>query len=217
MDNVIRLLQLGYQSTVLDLGCGRGRHAVYLGTSGADVTGIDIAHENIAYARRYEHDRLRFEVGDMREDYGSQRFTEILNLFTSFGYFAGHEENRKVLRRAVQALRPGGRIVIDFLNAAKVMHTLVPYEIKHEGTTRFEIARRLEDGFIVKDLYVADGATCRHFQERVQALVLADFVAYFEQVGLDMLYVFGDYALRPFEAATSDRLILIAQKPEVLF
>jgi SAM-dependent methyltransferase len=213
MDNMIRLLQLGPDSTILDLGCGRGRHAVYLGATGANVTGIDIARQSIAYARRYEHDRLHFEIGDMREPYGEQRFSEIFNLFTSFGYFAGESDNLNVLRQAARALRPEGRIVIDFLNAEKVIRTLVPHEIKKAQSTRFEIARRLEGGFIVKDIIVSIGGTSRHYQERVQVLFLSDFLGYLRAVGLHVLHTFGNYALCPFDVPTSDRLILIAQKP----
>ncbi|HEX7071058.1 MAG TPA: class I SAM-dependent methyltransferase [Rhodothermales bacterium] len=212
VERLVAHLSLGRESDVLDLACGRGRHAVLLAESGADVTGVDIAPESIAYARQHENARLRFRVGDMRKPFGEGEFTEVLNLFTSFGYFGGEADNLAVLRNAARALQPGGRLVIDFLNAEKVARMLVPQEIRYAEGVRFRLGRRIQDGYIVKDIHVRDASEEHHFQERVQALRLADFCRFFRTVGFELEEVFGDYALRPFDAETSDRLILIARK-----
>jgi 2-polyprenyl-3-methyl-5-hydroxy-6-metoxy-1,4-benzoquinol methylase len=48
-------------STMLDLGCGAGRHAKWLSVKGYDVTGLDLAASSIQSAKKYEKTNLRFE------------------------------------------------------------------------------------------------------------------------------------------------------------
>jgi len=65
---------------VLDLGCGYGAVAFSLASrAGAIVTGIDLAEENIAMARkRFQHSNLRFMVGDARRDIPESSFDVIV-------------------------------------------------------------------------------------------------------------------------------------------
>src|SRR5713226_6599532 len=43
-------------SQMLDIACGRGRHARILAEKGFDTTGIDLAAGSIAWARQYENE-----------------------------------------------------------------------------------------------------------------------------------------------------------------
>src|SRR5262245_60115403 len=52
--------------SVLDLGCGAGRHSKYLACRGFDVTGIDLSAESLKRARAGEGPNLRFLRQDMR-------------------------------------------------------------------------------------------------------------------------------------------------------
>ena len=211
MDNLMQYLGLHSQNKVLDIGCGRGRHVVYLNSRGMDVTGIDMAPESIAYARQFENERLHCYVHDMRQPFRTREYCYVLNLFTSFGYFETEAENIQVVRAATQALRKGGKLVIDFMNTHKIMEGLVSHELKEVEGIRFEIHRRLENSFIVKDIYFTHQSTSYHFQERVKALCLDDFLCYFDIAGITLRHVFGNYALDPYYPHTADRLILIAE------
>ena len=48
-----------------------------------------------------------------------------------------------------------------------------------------------------------------NYTEKVKAIALEDFKSYFKNAGLQLKQTFGDYHLNPFDAATSERLILI--------
>ena len=52
LNNLIMLLKIPSGSQILDCGCGRGRHAVYLGKKGFEVTGLDISEKSILSAKK---------------------------------------------------------------------------------------------------------------------------------------------------------------------
>jgi SAM-dependent methyltransferase len=198
---------------LLDLACGKGRHAVYLSQHGYDVTGVDLSPESIAYAQHYAHEHLRFHVHDMRNPLRSGPFDFIFNLFTSFGYFAEQTENVVALRSAAAALRPGGKMVIDFMNTERTLRELVLQEEKTVSGITFHITRHLDEDFIVKEIRFRDDNGQEHYyQERVRALSLGQFEEYFQMAGLRLAEVLGDYQLAPYNEMLSPRMIFILKK-----
>ena len=208
MSNLLRHLKLTPADTILDLPCGRGRHARFLNSRGFRVVGADISENSIAHARHFENQNLRFMIHDMRDPLQSQ-YTAIFNLFTSFGYFEQEETNAIVLRNFKLGLRENGHLIIDFLNLNKVREELVPnQEIEKQGI-RYQIKKKITDQFIIKDIKVTDGDQQHYFQEKVQALDLAKFERYSSKAGLKIVDIFGDYSLNDFSEHESDRLILV--------
>ena len=43
---------------ILDVACGKGRHATYLNKHGLDVIGYDLSINSIKYAKKYENKTL---------------------------------------------------------------------------------------------------------------------------------------------------------------
>lgn len=217
LDHLVQWLRLAPGATVLDLACGRGRHAVDLRARGFDVTGVDLSPNNIAYAQRFADQLLRFRVHDMRLPLGEpNRFDCVLNLFTSFGYFASHAENVRVLQVVADALRPGGTLVLDYFNTAWVERTLVPDETRTiEGTT-FHLTRRLHGGRFEKRIeFIDDQGQPKCFTERVMALEPQHFEQAFTAAGLRVQAAFGDYDLNPHDPRTSPRLLYVVRKSPV--
>jgi SAM-dependent methyltransferase len=56
---------------------------------------------------------LRYTRGDMRKMPArwSKRFDAVLNLFTSFGFFAHPSDDARVIREFARVLKPGGTLV----------------------------------------------------------------------------------------------------------
>ena len=53
IDHLMDRLHLPSGSKILDMGCGKGRHSVYLNRKGYNITGIDLSKENIAYCKQF--------------------------------------------------------------------------------------------------------------------------------------------------------------------
>jgi SAM-dependent methyltransferase len=212
MDTLVDYLQPKPTYKLMDLACGKGRHAIYLNQKGFDVTGIDLSAKSIAFAKQFENERLHFFEHDMRNVFQPGAFDLILNLFTSFGYFSADYENVVALQATAASLRPGGKLVIDFMNTQRVINRLVTHETKTEGGIDFHITRRVELGFIIKTIQFQDQGQAYEFVERVRALQYEEFIEYFQMAQLRVRNVFGDYALGPFDPENSERMIFVLKK-----
>ena len=208
MSNLTNYLNVPENGTILDLACGKGRHAIYLNTLGYDVTGVDLSENSINYAKQFENNALRFDVHDMCKPYKSE-FDAVFNLFTSFGYFKKDESNLLTIKAIKTNLNEFAFGVIDFMNSEYVIDNLVAENTKTVDGITFKQKRKLEDGYIIKDItFEYEGETFT-FQERVRAFTLNDFKLLFEKAGVYLIDVFGDYKLNKFSSKLSERLIMI--------
>lgn len=211
MDALINLLKLKKGDRVLDLACGRGRHALYLHKKGFTVKGIDLSKRNIAFARQHIPS-VDFEIKDMRENFGDSEFDYIFNLFTSFGYFDFRNQHLEAVKNMAFALKPDGVLVLDFMNAHKVHKGLVEDEVIDSDDISFRVKRYVQDEKIVKEIFVKDGEKELKYYEKVALLTPQDFEELFKQAKLKVIETFGDFNLSPYSEEQSDRLILMAQR-----
>jgi SAM-dependent methyltransferase len=124
IDRLEGLLALRPPLRILDLPCGQGRHAIELARRGYDVTGVDLSPFLLKVAEeRAQADgvRVRWLAGDMRQPIAGEQFDVVLNLFTSFGYFADEADDRKVVDAAAAMLVPGGHFLLEVINGERLM------------------------------------------------------------------------------------------------
>ena len=208
METLTSYLNIAEDGTILDLACGKGRHAVYLNSIGYNVTGIDLSPKSIAFAKKFENDKLHFDVHDMSKPY-SQKFNAVFNLFTSFGFFEDENDNLNTIKAIKANLKDYGIAVIDFLNADHVINNLVPEDTKTIDGIDFTLRRYLENGYIIKDISFEFENKTHNYQERVKAITLEDFKLMFNKANVQLLDVFGDYKLNKFNKFNSERLIMV--------
>ena len=212
IDNLIEHLNLTRNSKLIDIGCGKGRHASYFNEKGMNVVGIDLAKNSITEAKKNTNSSLQFKVHDMREVFKKNHFDIATNLFTSFGYFENQDDNIKTLNAIANNLKKEGILIIDFMNAYKVMHNLVNQEEKIINNITFKIKRRIEKKTVVKEILIKDRNIKKEFKEKVDLLTLDDFSKLIHKTGLEILNIFGNYNLEKFDKKKSERLILIVKK-----
>lgn len=116
-------------TTVLDVGCGIGRHSLEFAEAGFDVTGIDISPEYIKRAReRTDTDafegRVEFQELDMRNlDTIEKTYELVVCLYNTFGYF-DDETNVEILRSMRRRLTEDGVCVIQVGNKDTALTSL---------------------------------------------------------------------------------------------
>ncbi len=212
LDKLIDFIHPDKDASILDLACGKGRHAIYLNKKGFHVTGIDLSEKSIHHNKKLESPTLSFFIHDMRNEFRKEGFDYVFNLFTSFGYFENVDDNIKTLNAIHSNLKPDGVLVLDYINSAKAIQNLIPKEQCPMGEIIFHIERKLTNGFIIKNISFHGMGKDFQFTERVQMLSLRDFEDYYKTSGFDILHLFGDYKLNPFDEASSDRLIMVVKK-----
>lgn len=193
---------------ILDLACGRGRHAQIMNKMGHFVTGIDLSKSNIEEANEMSADDLEFFVHDMRQPFREGFYDLITNLFTSFGYFETLDEHAQVIENIGYNLKEGGHFILDYLNPAYVKKNLVKMEHKRIEGVDFKISRGIEDDIVVKRIEVKDGEKIHHFEERVRLFSYGDFLKLFSDYGFEVIKVWGNYNLSRYSRVSPRQIIL---------
>ena len=147
----------------------------------------------------------------MREVAFAGKFDAVVNLFTSFGYFASDAENKQVLAHIRAALRPGGTWLLDFLNAEHVVQHLVPVSEREQDGYAIRETRTIEAGCVVKHIALTrpDGSKAEYW-ERVKLYDLAWFEQACAEVGLGIEAVYGNYDQSPI-GSNRPRLIMMGK------
>jgi SAM-dependent methyltransferase len=201
-------------SAALDLACGAGRHARQLASTGLRVTGLDLSAASIRQARTFGGPALRFRQHDMRVPFGQGAFEYVFSFFTSFGYFDRPGEHLRVVRNIARALRPGGTLVLDYLNHVTAARRLVRDETKVVDGIGYHLTRWADACALYKRIMIDEGeaASSLEFVERVARFGVDDLRRMCSRYDLEIAEVFGDYALTPYDAESSPRLIVVARK-----
>lgn len=201
-------------SRMLDVACGKGRHSKTLSDKGFDVTGIDISADSIQFAKKFESDTLHFYVHDMRLPFWINYFDYAFNFFTSFGYFKTRREHDDALRTIASSLKPGGYVLFDYLNVHYSEAHLVHNDEKLIDETRYEIHRWHDATHFFKRIIVTDPGLELpiEYTEKVAKFSLGDFTDMLSYQNMQVLEVFGDYNLQPYDVRKTPRMIILAQK-----
>jgi SAM-dependent methyltransferase len=102
----------GKPSRILDLGCGPGLYAAKLATHGHFCRGIDFSPASIDYAIKNSPENCSYILGDVRTtDFGAD-FDLVMFIFGELNVFKPAEA-RFILQKALSALKPGGKILLE--------------------------------------------------------------------------------------------------------
>jgi len=103
--------RIGQPASVLDIGCGWGGLTTFLAERGAEVTGISLSAEQLAWARAH-HPGVRFEKQDYRDATGPYDAIVSVEMVEALG----REYWPTYMDCIARALKPGGRAAIQFIS-----------------------------------------------------------------------------------------------------
>lgn len=130
--------------TILNLGCGTGKHDVLLHNKGYQVHGVDISEEMLAIARNKERPGLQFSRANIQQLNLNQTFDVIVSLFHVMSYQTTNSELHQVFSGVNKHLDDNGLFVFDFWYGPAVLTDLPKNTIKRLESDQVKVLRVAE-------------------------------------------------------------------------
>jgi ubiquinone/menaquinone biosynthesis C-methylase UbiE len=213
---LVELMELPVGSRILDVPCGQGRHAHLLAENGFDVDGLDYSQDLLALARgRGIGPTLRYSRGDMRKMPGrwSRRFDAVLNLFTSFGFFAHPSDDVRVVREFARVLKPGGLLIWHGGNRDGVMARFLDRDWWSNENALFAQEREFDplSGILTIHSTWRRGSKTGTREHRLRLYTATRLSELLADAGLIVENAYDAFTDRPLQR-TSSEMLLVARK-----
>lgn len=112
--------------SILDLGCGTGRHGQYLQEQGFKVYGVDQSAEMIERAKQ----RMACGCADVRKFKDVIRYDVVISLFHVASYMDSYDDLLSFIESARNNIRQNGRFIFDFWYGPAVLTQLPRVTVK---------------------------------------------------------------------------------------
>ena len=173
---IIRLAHtLADGSSVLDMGCGEGRNAVFLAEAGLQVDAIDISEAGIAKLMKIAADR-NVEVNAWIESMTAFQFARNYDLIVCHGvlHLLDRDEWQQLIPRIKQSTNPGGvNVIAVFTDEIPPSEDMAPFTrgLFREGElTEWYVDWQIEssESYVMEDEHL-DNVKHRHPINKVVA------------------------------------------------
>ena len=212
---LVKLLGLDSPAKVLDCPCGWGRYSNPLAELGHEVVGLDFTEKFIEMAREKApaSNQPLYEVRDMRELDIVEEFDVLLNLLGSFGYY-DRETDSRILKGFVDALKPGGRLMIDQYNREKLgwLPETIKRELPSGNVLVMTQSMDYEKGIYHVVDTIHDGSEKRVHELTMNWYSVDEYRNMLAKLNVKRIELYGDFDGKPY-SGDSERQIVIATKP----
>lgn len=117
---IVQTLALRAEDSILDFGCGQGRHAKELAALGLRATGVDYVSAFIEAARTNSPARspgvADFVLGDCRTIDLAREFDAGICLYDVVGTYVDENDNFAVLTNLARHVKPSGLLLLSVMN-----------------------------------------------------------------------------------------------------
>lgn len=167
---LLRSLGLSEESYIVDIGCGSGRLANALNSAIPKVGyhGTDVVPRLLKYARSLAPAHFRFTTVEGLTIPEEDNIADFVTFFSVVTHLAHHEAYR-YLEEARRVAKPGGLIVISFLQFTNPAHWPNFQDVLENASKTF--FRPPMNVFIEPDVF---GVWCRHLGLQLEKLIPGD-------------------------------------------
>ncbi|MDR2406663.1 MAG: class I SAM-dependent methyltransferase [Bacteroidales bacterium] len=142
--NAINNHSVDHVTSILDIGCGTGKHLSFFKKNGFTVSGIDLSENMLKEAKRHlcqDEDLLCFKASEFKFN---KKFDIIISLFHVMSYQTQNDELEKVFMNISNNLVYGGLFLFDFWYGPAVLSDPPVVRIKRLEDKELKIARIAE-------------------------------------------------------------------------
>ena len=210
-------LTLADAASILDVGCGIGRHAVPLAQRGYPVTGVDISRGMLAQARQAAQQagvQVEWVHADAATYRSERRFDAAICLCEgAFGLLGSADDPLQhelgILQGIRASLKPGGQFVLTALNGMAKIRSATPESVEARA---FDPLTLLE--VFALPLRGAGEALSQPLRER--GFVPSELALMLNSSGLQVVHIWGGTAgswLRQPPGLDEIELMAVARRP----
>ncbi len=216
VDFLLSHLPLAAKTTVLDVGCGFGRHSVELAKRGFRVTGIDPAEAMITAAKIRAAETavpIQFSQTPAETFVTDEPFAAAICLFTTLGQHSAAGENSGLVSRVYDALKSGGYFVVEAPQRETAVRQLKPTDTFGQGERYTAVTRQYhaDEQTITETFTQVAPEGNREFLLRYRLYSCEELTDLMVNAGFTIVGIFGDYDGTPL-AAASATMIVIGQR-----
>ena len=216
---------------LLDLGCGTGEHARFLGDKGFEVVGVDRSEKQLEEARREAVPNVRFLTGDLATVAeidgladGDRAFDGAICLGNTLPHLTESDEVARMAAGLRRLVRPDGVLLIQILNYERILENNerhLPINFRpQDGGGELVFLRLMQpeaDGYVVfcptSLRFRPDSKTpvevVSSRRVRLRGWRRDELVEVFTQAGFDRNEVYGGFDRQAYDPHTSRDLVLI--------
>ncbi|PJZ70269.1 hypothetical protein CH373_12365 [Leptospira perolatii] len=139
------------EGSILEFGCGTGKHSVLLAKKGYSVCGVDQSSEMISLAQnRLKEEsiqiqkRIQYFASNASELERPEKYDVVIALFHVISYQTSNHDLNLFLQSARKHLKPGGLFLFDFWYGPAVLGERPENRIKRVTDSNLEIMRIAE-------------------------------------------------------------------------
>ena len=208
--------------TLLDIGCGTGRHDAEFVKFGCDLCGVDPSAEMLKQARENVPE-ASFIEGTAANFNSDKTFDSVVSLFHVMSYQCSNIDLYNSFKNAFEHLNSGGLFIFDFWYGPAVLRDLPEVRKKHLENERIEVVRHTTPKMIYNknvvevnfDLNIKNklNSSKKNIKEchRMRYLFMPELTFMLEQTGFKILHSGKWMSPEPL-SETSWYGIVVAQK-----
>ena len=200
---------------ILDLCCGVGRHATLMADKGFPVTGVDFSAAQIETAQKRNASPLvKFVQMDVRKlDLPEKDFDLAACMWTTYNYFSEEKDFTDFITAVAHHQPKGALLVLDAKNIPALSPRRLYRRSCQHGTDKLEllIHKRIRGNIQNSQyLYFFSGSRLAFYlDEEFVRFYYVDELAALSRNWYDIVKVYGDFDMSPYEPQSSRRFIVV--------